>query len=241
MSALRRQVHEESGLGRQPGRGRPFLRQAATCGDDGAPRIGHEPACQMPVPRAGDAVALRVLEDRSETDGTGATHPQIQDSAERQVRLHPLAALVLGAAAALDCALAGEFGPDRADGRAMMLVEAGALADARDRAGKTTPLLVTPTGESPCRILLPSSGELSLLIPPGQERSELGQVDTAHLDRSDILVPHSDILDSSLTHKELTPLGGLDVGGDKPPPGLRGCQFHPKAPARGCWKCEASL
>jgi hypothetical protein len=96
-----------------------------------------------------------------------------------------------------------------------VLLQGGALADARDRnAGKTTPILVTPSGDTPCRILLPTVEELGA-IPPAENYSQRRQVDMAHSVTSDIRESRSEILDSSLSRKELAPLGGSDPGGDR--------------------------
>ena len=99
-----------------------------------------------------------------------------------------------------------------------LLVAGGALLDVRDRPSKTSPILVTPTGESPSRVLLPTSDELTGAIPPPESTSERGQSDMAQSINSDILVPHSAILVDPMNGKDLTPLGGSGARGDKPDP-----------------------
>jgi len=96
-----------------------------------------------------------------------------------------------------------------------LLVEGGALQDARERPSRTTPLLVTPAGETPCRILLPTIEDLAQhgFLPPGAS-SKRSQVFRVHRDSSDILVKRSDILASALSNNDLTSLGSASGGGN---------------------------
>lgn len=96
-----------------------------------------------------------------------------------------------------------------------VLLQGGALIDQRDGRGKTTPHLVTPSAESPCRIDLPSSAELAAChVPPGEVASKLDQVHTNQGRSFDAEEVRSDIEASALKGKGLLPLGGSSAGGN---------------------------
>jgi hypothetical protein len=82
------------------------------------------------------------------------------------------------------------------------LVEAGALTDVRDRRGKTSPLLVVPSGDDPRRVPLPTLEDMGL--PPRKSVPSTDQVVRAH---GDNFGSQADSLGSqvmSLVGKEIT-------------------------------------
>jgi hypothetical protein len=85
------------------------------------------------------------------------------------------------------------------------LLDGGSLADRREKPGRTVPHLVTPVGERPGQVLLPSVEEILSYLPP-KVGSKRGQVEVAQRDSLDVEAAGLDVEAIHLTGNELTPL-----------------------------------